>query len=72
VIYVTRNGRMFEVFAEDLRPNYGLGRADDRGSPMADAGALLCETALRDVVSEETIFATGRSVAAYKPILGVG
>lgn len=54
--YLTRDGRLFELIADDLVPNYGLG------------ASLLREAALRDVVSENVRFATGPTLALYRPV----
>lgn len=56
--YLKRDGRMYELVAQDLRRNYGLG------------GSFCREAALRDVVSEETVFATGDTLTHFEPIGG--
>jgi hypothetical protein len=54
--YLVRDGRLFELVAEDLRRNYGQG------------GSLIREVALRDVVSEDVRFVTGERIATYAPV----
>jgi hypothetical protein len=55
--YLVRDGRLFELVAEDLRRNYGHG------------ASLIREVALRDVVTEDVRFVTGETIATYAAVL---
>ena len=54
--YLRKDRRLYELLAEDIRVNAGLG------------GTFIREAALRDVVTEDVTFVWGQQLAAYEPV----
>jgi hypothetical protein len=55
--YLRKDRRLYELLAEDIRFNAGLG------------ATFIREVALRDVVTEDVTLVWGQQLAAYEPMI---
>jgi hypothetical protein len=58
--YLRKGRRLYELVAEDIRVNAGLG------------GTFIREAALRDVVTEDVTVVWGERLVAYEPVSVAG
>lgn len=56
MVFLTDGHRLFELLAEDVRRNYGLG------------GSFIREVAIRDAATEDVEFVFGERLARLRPV----